>query len=411
MKVKLIWMLAIVFSLFMMSSMGQAPVKRVTTNKIPTRMEKFLSLISPKRCEQEQIRSYPALQKMLEQPMVHMSPVVISKVVTTLQCAEATHTRHHPILTVIDYSRPSNQKRLWVFDLRENRLLYHTYVAHGITSGTLFSNQFSNQHNSKASSIGIYKTDAPYYGRHGLSLTLNGLEAGFNDYARGRAVVMHSAWYVKEAFINKYGRPGRSWGCPAIAKDMVDPVINAIKNNGLLIIYYPEEKWVSHSKYLNCKHFSTIPQVALQNTALKKPTKERDDILYIENHHNNKREESEPVMVMSANNYILAFHSQAPLLRMLRCQINDSEYIALSPSEFERLAQSRHEAALNAISFVIPQVKNIRGYWKTEMKFVHLGKIKTVSADPDTQKYTVTFDNAAPKQLKTTHRFIRWVGL
>jgi hypothetical protein len=409
MKLKLAFIIAIALSLFMIASTGQAPVKKI---KEPSRIEKLMSIISAKRCEREKIRSFPALQKMLEQPNVNMSPVVISKIIRTLKCAETSHTRHSQILSVIDYSLPSNQKRLWVFDLRENRMLFHTYVSHGITSGQLLSNQFSNKHNSKASSIGVYKTDQSYYGRHGLSLRLDGLEAGFNDYARGRAVVMHSAWYVKEEFIKKYGRPGRSWGCPAISKDLKEPLINAIKNNGLLVIYYPGEKWVSHSKYLNCKHFSPIAQVELLDTTLQKPTQPRTDVLFIEKHKNNKREENEPLMVMSADNYIQTFHTKAPLLRMLRCQINNAEYIALSNTEFETLVKANHTQDFQNILFVIPDVKSLNGrYWKTEMKFINFGKIKHVEMHPDTPKYTIAFDKGTPKQVKTTHQFIRWVGL
>jgi hypothetical protein len=410
MKLKLACVLVITLSLFMLSSEGQGLVKKT---KEPSRMAKFMSLVKAKRCEPQPFHSLHAVKKTLEQDAVNMNPVVVSKVLTTLKCARANHTYHNHILTVIDYSLPSNQKRLWVFDLRENHMLFHTYVAHGITSGTLLTNQFSNKHNSKASSIGIYRTDQSYYGRHGLSLRLTGLEQGFNDHASGRAVVMHSAWYVNEAFITKYGRPGRSWGCPAISKDMKEPVINAIKDHALLVIYYPGEKWVRHSRYLNCKHFSAMPQGDLRETTLKKPTKERTDILFIEKNKNNRREESEPIVVISADNYLKTFQTKVPLLRMLRCQINDSEYVALSDTEFEALAAetATNKNAFKDVFFVIPEVKNIRGYYKTEMKFIHHGKIQTVNIHPDTQKYTVTFDKSPPAQLKTTHRFIRWLGL
>ncbi|MDF1677695.1 MAG: murein L,D-transpeptidase catalytic domain family protein [Legionellaceae bacterium] len=412
MKVKLACILTIALSFFMVACEGQQRIEEKQEKKVlPSRIEKFLSIIKAPQCERKPYRSLHAIKKMLNQPGVGMSPVVISKVMTTLRCAKATHTRHNHILTVIDYSKPSNEKRLWVFDLRENRMLFHTYVSHGITSGTLLTNQFSNKYNSKASSLGVYRTDQSYYGRHGLSLRLTGLEQGFNDHASGRAVVMHSAWYVNEDFINKYGRPGRSWGCPAISREMKKPLINAIKDNALLVIYYPGEKWVRHSRYLNCRHFSALQQVDLQETALKKPTKPRTDILFVEKNKNNKREENEPIMVMSADNYSKTFHARAPLLRMLRCQINDSEYIALSDSEFEALANSGKEHAFKDVFFVIPEVKNIRGYYKTEMKFVHLGQIQTVNIHPDSKKYTVTFDKSPPAQLKTTHRFIRWLGL
>ncbi len=412
MKLKLISILAVILSFTMACTEGQEQVKKTPVKeKAPSQLSKFMSLIQAKRCERKTIHSFPALKKMLESESVHMSPVVVSKVMTTLRCAQKRHTRHNHILAVIDYSLPSNQKRLWVFDLRENRMLYHTYVSHGITSGTFLTDQFSNKYNSKASSLGVYRTDEPYYGRHGLSLRLTGLEPGFNDHASGRAVVMHSAWYVNEDFIKKYGRPGRSWGCPAISKAMKKPVISTIKDNALLVIYYPGEKWVSKSRYLNCKPFTPIKQVELRETALKKPTKERTDILFVEKNKNNRREENEPVMVMSADNYLETFHTKVPLLRMLRCQINDAEYVALSDAEFETLASSGDEQAFKDVFFVIPEVKNIRGYYKTEMKFVRLGKIQHVSIHPDMQNYTVTFDKNPPALLKKTHRFIRWIGL
>ena len=156
-----------------------------------------------------------------------------------------------------------------------------------------------------------------------------------------------------------------------------------------------------------------MPQGDLHETALKKPTKERTDILFIENNKNNRREESEPIVVMSADNYLKTFQKKVPLLRMLRCQINDSEYVALSDAEFETLAATTatNENAFKDVFFVIPEVKNIRGYYKTEMKFIPRGQIQTVNIHPESQKYTVTFDKSPPAQLKTTHRFIRWLGL
>ena len=108
---------------------------------------------------------------------------------------------------------------------KEKKLLFHTYVSHGITSGTLLTNYFSNKYNSKASSIGVYKTEKAYYGREGLSLRLDGLDRSFNDNASNRSVVMHGGWYVDEHFIKKYGRPGRSWGCPALPLNFINPLL------------------------------------------------------------------------------------------------------------------------------------------------------------------------------------------
>lgn len=412
MKLKLISILVVMLSLTIACTHGEERVKKVPVKgKTSSYLHQFMSLIQPKRCERAQLHSFEDLRKMLEDKSVHMNPVVISKIMTTLKCAEEQNTSHNHILTVIDYSLPSNEKRLWVFDLSENRMLYHTHVSHGIASGHLFTEQFSNKYNSKASSIGVYRTDDSYYGRHGLSVRLTGLEPGFNDHASGRSVVIHSAWYMNENFIKKYGRPGRSWGCPAISREMKEPVINAIKNNALLVVYYPGEEWVSKSRYLNCNRFSALKQVELHDTELKEPSEKRTDVLFVEKTHHNKREDSDPIMVMSADNYLSTFHTQVPLLRMLRCRIHDAEYVALSDAEFETLVNSGDAEAFKDISFVVPEIKNVRGYYKTEMRFVQLGKIQHVSIHPDIQKYTVTFDKSPPALLKKNHDFIRWLGL
>ena len=131
---------------------------------------------------------------MLNQNNVGLQTAVIDKVLTILECTQARHIEHTPILTVIDYSLHANTKRLWVFNLNEKKLLFHTYVSHGIKSGALSSNFFSNKYDSKTSSIGVYTTDKAYYGREGLSLKLNGLEEGFNDHAYNRSLVMHGGW-------------------------------------------------------------------------------------------------------------------------------------------------------------------------------------------------------------------------
>ncbi|MDF1683197.1 MAG: murein L,D-transpeptidase catalytic domain family protein [Legionellaceae bacterium] len=416
MFVKLCAILFVFLSSLMFSAQGQGVVE---AKKEPSGIAKFMSLLKAKRCNiQKPMSSISSIKAMLEQPTADMSPALVSKVLTTLTCAKSKQTQHNHILTVIDYSRPSNTKRLWVFDINKNKMLFHTYVSHGIKSGTLLTDQFSNKNNSKASSLGVYKTDKAYYGRHGLSLKLAGLERGFNDRAYNRAIVMHSAWYMDEEFIKKYGRPGRSWGCPAIPENLKKPLINTIKDNALLVVYYPGEKWILHSKYLNCGRFSPKPSTDLMLTALHKPDNERAGILFVERNKNNKREESEPIVVMSADDYSTTFNQQVPLKRMLRCQINKQEYVALSNQEFEILADDTNNHTFDNIYFVRPEVRNIRGYYKTFMNVVNMGKIKNVViharelSKKQTQKsYTLTFDKRASVQLNTTHRFIRWLGL
>lgn len=155
-----------------------------------------------------------------------------------------------PVLTVIDYSLPSNKQRMWVFDLNRERLLYNTYVAHGKNSGVNKASHFSNVHSSKQSSLGTYITKDTYMGHKGYSLNLQGLDKGFNDNALSRRVVIHGAWYVEPDFIKRSGRAGLSWGCPAIAQTLAKPVINTIKNGSVIFAYFPDKKFLSKSGYL-----------------------------------------------------------------------------------------------------------------------------------------------------------------
>lgn len=153
------------------------------------------------------------------------------------------------VLTVIDYSLPSNKQRMWIFDLGKEQLLYNTYVAHGRNSGADVPHHFSNRFSSKATSLGTFVTKDTYIGSKGYSLNLQGLERGFNDNAYNRRVVIHGAWYVEPDFIKKAGRAGRSWGCPSIAKTLAKPVINTIKGGSVVFAYYPDNYYLSHSGY------------------------------------------------------------------------------------------------------------------------------------------------------------------
>ena len=153
-------------------------------------------------------------------------------------------------LTVIDYSRPSSQQRLWVIDLTTKELLYEELVAHGQGSGGATATMFSNEPETHRTSLGLFKTDDTYVGKNGYSLRLDGLDKGINDKARERAIVMHGAPYVSEAFVRANGRLGRSWGCPAIRKDIAKAMIDRVKGGGLVFAYYPDAKWLKSSKFL-----------------------------------------------------------------------------------------------------------------------------------------------------------------
>ncbi|NBL63640.1 hypothetical protein GV828_00320 [Flavobacterium sp. NST-5] len=143
------------------------------------------------------------------------------------------------ILTIIDFSLSSNTKRLWIVDLKTNKILYNSLVAHGRNTGDEFANKFSNASSSYQSSLGFYATGEVYQGKHGISLKLDGLEKGINDNARSRAVVVHGADYVAESFVKAHGRLGRSLGCPALPVGITKEVINVIKDKSCLFIYHP----------------------------------------------------------------------------------------------------------------------------------------------------------------------------
>lgn len=154
------------------------------------------------------------------------------------------------VLAVCDFSLSSNQPRLWVIDLKSKKVLFNTLVAHGQGTGDEFATHFSNMDNSHQSSLGFYVTSDTYLGDNGYSLHLNGMDAGYNDNAFSRAIVMHGADYVSKDFIHNNQRLGRSWGCPAVPAEQSQAIINAVKGGSCLFIYYPDKKYMASSKWL-----------------------------------------------------------------------------------------------------------------------------------------------------------------
>lgn len=151
------------------------------------------------------------------------------------------------LLSIVDFSLPSSRKRLFIIDLKNGKLVYNTYVAHGRNSGREMANEFSNQPESNKSSLGAYVTGDTYIGKHGYSLRLLGQEKGINDNANSRAIVMHSAAYVSESAIKMQGYIGRSLGCPALPENLYRPIIDKIKNGSCLFLYSPDKYYASHS--------------------------------------------------------------------------------------------------------------------------------------------------------------------
>lgn len=156
------------------------------------------------------------------------------------------------IVTIADYSQSSNKKRLYVIDLKNRKLLFNTYVAHGRNTGDEYARSFSNVEGSFKTSLGFYITEQPIVGSHtGFSLLIEGVEKGINDLAVKRAIIIHAAEYATENFIKKYGRLGRSYGCPSVPPELNKPIINAIKGGSCLFLYNPDKDYISKSTLLN----------------------------------------------------------------------------------------------------------------------------------------------------------------
>ena len=157
-----------------------------------------------------------------------------------------------PTLTLIDYSLPSTEPRLWVFDLRSGTLLFKELVAHGRNSGDNMATRFSDTMESRESSLGLFRTADTYVGHNGYSLRLDGLEPGFNSHARDRAIVLHGAPYVNPGVAKANGRLGRSFGCPALRDAVAKQVIDMVRGGGVIFSYSPDPAWLHASKFLNC---------------------------------------------------------------------------------------------------------------------------------------------------------------
>ena len=152
------------------------------------------------------------------------------------------------ILAICDFSQPSNKKRLYVLDLANNKVLLTSYVAHGRGSGAEYAMRFSNRSRSHQSSLGFYTTSSTYFGEHGLSLRLQGLEPGFNNLAMKRNIVIHGAAYISDDYLNTNKCMGRSYGCPAVPETECAEIIDLIKNGSCFFIYHPTKKYLQTSK-------------------------------------------------------------------------------------------------------------------------------------------------------------------
>lgn len=166
---------------------------------------------------------------------------------------EKIEGRKRDILTLIDFSKPSTEERLYVFDMKKHRLLFSSVVSHGKNSGNNYATSFSNEYGSYKSSLGFYLTESTYQGKNGYSLILNGLEKGINDRARERAIVVHGAAYADPSVVARGGRLGRSFGCPALPPKLSRPIIDAIKGGSVMYIYADASDYLAHSTILETR--------------------------------------------------------------------------------------------------------------------------------------------------------------
>jgi L,D-transpeptidase-like protein len=177
---------------------------------------------------------------------------VLDLAMQAYQCGQREGRFDRPVLTIIDYSLPSSEPRLWVIDVQRKQLLHHELVAHGEGSGDTMAVAFSNKMGSHQSSLGLFRTDEAYTGRFGYSLRLSGLEPGVNDKARERAIVVHGFPDVSRPFAAQWGTIARTWGCPAVPEDVAPQIIDSIAGGSAVFAYYPDTEWLRESHYLHC---------------------------------------------------------------------------------------------------------------------------------------------------------------
>jgi L,D-transpeptidase catalytic domain len=178
-----------------------------------------------------------------------LAPQALGAALTALRRLSASGAKvRSDIVTVIDYTKPSTERRLWVFDLAHTRVLFDELAAHGKNSGDNQAMRFSNAPDSLMTSLGVFLTGDTYIGKHGLSLRLEGLEKGFNDNSMARAIVIHAADYVSDAIASAKGRIGRSWGCPAVRPEISRPLIQTLQGGTVVLAYYPDSAWMRNSK-------------------------------------------------------------------------------------------------------------------------------------------------------------------
>ena len=210
--------------------------------------------VSAEKQEPTKPSTFKALKANLSRKIKGLDKNALDAGLKAYLCATNVHnTAPKKYLTIVDYSKPSSQKRMFIIDMQRGKLISSQLVAHGQNTGGRLATKFSNKDGSHQSSLGVFMTGREYHGKHGLSLRLQGLERDYNDKAGRRAIVMHGANYVNPSYVRKYGMVGRSWGCMAIDNKATQSTIQTLKQGSVVVAYYNDNDWLNSSSFLHCK--------------------------------------------------------------------------------------------------------------------------------------------------------------
>lgn len=256
------WIVGASFTLFFLTVTGfqGRHVHPITTNEL----DEGKKLISTKSEEFERFTQRLHQEIVIQDGQDSLSYEALSTAIRGYmylkQTQELADTQY---LTIIDFSKHCNSKRLWVIDLIGKRVLINEWVAHGAKSGNEYARSFSNQHRSNKSSLGFYITGSLYYGRNNLSLKLHGLEKNYNSNAFSRGIVIHGANYISEHIVSRNERIGRSFGCPAVSLAANKKLVNTIKGGNCLFVYYPNSNYLNNSSILNKNFYFTLDDLSI----------------------------------------------------------------------------------------------------------------------------------------------------
>ncbi len=196
---------------------------------------------APKKVAQPVVNEDAVMKSILEST-TGLQPKVLKLGLNAYKWAEKKGKVKKAYLTIINFSIISKNKRMWIINMKTNKVVLKTLVANGKDSGLYKGVHFSNAHGSDDSSLGVYVTGVKYYGGDGLSLHVHGLQPGINTNAYSRTIEFHGAWYVSSAFAAKYGRVGRSLGCFALDKAVLAKVVKTIKDGSVVFAYAKNHK-------------------------------------------------------------------------------------------------------------------------------------------------------------------------